>query len=84
MARLVIRDQGKERVYRIEENIVSIGRVQDNHIVIKDPRSSRKHCQLVKTEKGYKIVDLKSRNGILVNGKPVKEALLRDGDKISI
>lgn len=84
MARLIVREQGKEKVYEIKEDVITIGRVNENHIAIRDPRSSRKHCKIVRTPQGFKVFDLKSRNGIFLNGKPVEEEDLQSGDKIEI
>ncbi len=33
---------------------------------------------------GWVIRDTNSRNGVQVNGRPIKEAVLRNGDKIAI
>ncbi|HMF09872.1 MAG TPA: FHA domain-containing protein, partial [Thermoanaerobaculia bacterium] len=45
---------------------------------------SRHHANVVFTADGYRIVDLNSGNGILVNGKRVTDWLLNDGDVIQI
>lgn len=84
MAKLIIQEKGKERIYHIQEDVITIGRVSQNHITIKDARASRRHCKISKTAQGYVVVDLKSRNGILVNGKPTERALLLPGDRIEI
>jgi predicted component of type VI protein secretion system len=44
---------------------------------------SRKHADIVREGNRFKIID-HSSNGTLVNGKPVKEAFLRDGDVITL
>ncbi|HVR75533.1 MAG TPA: sigma 54-interacting transcriptional regulator [Planctomycetota bacterium] len=62
----------------------SIGRAQENDIAIDDINSSRRHCQIERTTGGYEIVDLKSRNGTLVNGILVLRKDLRPGDCIEI
>src|SRR5207249_7404985 len=43
---------------------------------------SRQHARIVVEEEGARIVDLKSKNGTQVNGVPVVEAPLKDGDRI--
>jgi pSer/pThr/pTyr-binding forkhead associated (FHA) protein len=40
------------------------------------------HFEVQTSTEGCEIVDLKSRNGTRVNGRPVDRALLRDGDEI--
>lgn len=48
------------------------------------PEVSKKHALLQRNAAGWCIRDLGSRNGLLVNGKPLRESLLQDGDKLSI
>jgi len=45
---------------------------------------SRQHAVLIRNESSTVIVDLKSRNGICVNGKPVKNHVLINNDIISL
>lgn len=62
----------------------TIGRLPECDIVLTDPGASRKHAQIVRRDDGYAIVDLGSTNGTLLNGEPVRERLLVDGDRITI
>lgn len=48
-----------------------------------DPYFSRFHFRLEIRPPECYLLDLGSRNGIRVNGRPLREALLRDGDVIS-
>jgi pSer/pThr/pTyr-binding forkhead associated (FHA) protein len=45
---------------------------------------SRQHAILIRNESSTVIVDLKSRNGTCVNGKPVKNHVLINNDIISL
>ncbi len=45
---------------------------------------SRQHCLLVAQDGQFAIRDLGSKNGTLVNGMPIGEHLLHDGDHISV
>ncbi len=63
---------------------VQIGRGQENQVVIQDPRSSRRHCRIVKTAKGFVLEDLKSRNGTLLKGQRVGRSILNVGDVFQI
>lgn len=83
-AKLIIRENGKERVLELKARNTTIGRAQDNAIAIDDINSSRRHCQIDRTSGGYEVVDLKSRNGTLVNGILVLRKELRPGDCIEI
>ncbi len=84
MPRLVVHEGGERRVYPITAEITPIGRSPNNLIQIRDLKSSREHCQIERTEKGFKLVDLESQNGTLVNGTPVNQHYLRPGDRIEI
>jgi hypothetical protein len=55
---------------------IEIGRSPNNHVVVHDPKASRVHCKLVMGESSVKLVDLKSRNGTKVEGKPITEQVL--------
>src|SRR5262245_61777558 len=49
------------------------------------PMVSRRHCRLIKTEKGVAVHDLSSCNGTYVNGKRLREpTYLKHGDEIRL
>jgi Nif-specific regulatory protein len=72
-----------QRVPLTDED-VTIGRDHSNQLPIPDLLLSRRHCLIHKTEEGFAIQDLKSRNGVYVNGIPVGERLLQHGDQIEL
>ncbi len=80
--RLIVADQG------ITHNIASathtIGRAEDNDMVIPNPTVSQHHAQVVFDGSDFDIVDLKSSNGIVVNGNYVDSATLKNGDVIGL
>lgn len=62
---------------------MTVGRGADADFRISDDGVSRIHLRLERTAKGrMRAIDQDSRNGTFVNGRPIKDALLRDGDKI--
>lgn len=63
---------------------ITIGRAEDADVVVDDPGASRMHAAISRTSDGYFIEDLGSKNGTLVNGRPVVKALLDEGDQIQI
>src|SRR5262245_54998967 len=63
---------------------VSIGRDQQNVLPIADPALSRHHCVIDRGAAGLLLRDLGSKNGVFVNGCPVSERALADGDQIRI
>jgi len=75
--------EGEEFTLSEREN--TIGRTEDNLILLPDASVSRKHSRIVVDEKERHVLfDLHSSNGSYVNRKRVQRALLRDGDVVSI
>lgn len=66
--------------------VITIGRGQDNDIVIKDPLISRNHLQLIQKDDGTaSVVDLNSSNGTYVNGHKITgEHILSKNDIVLI
>lgn len=66
----------------VDENI-TIGRVPENSLQIEHTSVSSRHAQLSLLPNGsYQLTDLNSTNGTRVNGAPVTEAALRNGDRV--
>jgi pSer/pThr/pTyr-binding forkhead associated (FHA) protein len=63
---------------------MTIGRLPDCDVVVDDAGASRQHAELRRTDDGFVLTDLGSTNGTLVNGSPIREHLLEDGDRITI
>ncbi|MBI3558537.1 MAG: FHA domain-containing protein [Deltaproteobacteria bacterium] len=63
---------------------VTIGRGEDNDIILGDIKASRKHAEIVVQDGNATITDLGSSHGFMVNGNPLKQAQLRNGDKIGL
>src|SRR6185369_5562789 len=84
MASLTIVVDGAEQRFPLESASVTLGRGLESDVRLKDIKASRRHCQVVKTPKGYQCVDLSSGNGTYVNGVQIKSQMLSAGDKITI
>lgn len=86
MLKFIIRagDKG-ETSFFIEDADIFIGRIQSiNDICINDPSVSRQHAHVKRKDDNYTIYDLKSLNGVILNGKRVSRARLKHGDKIKL
>ncbi len=62
---------------------VTVGREGSNGIAVSDASVSRKHFQLDYQDGRFRVRDLNSRNGTLVNGIAVAEQWLEHGDEIA-
>ena len=70
-------------MFRLEKEIVTLGRDSANDIVIGDPQVSRYHLRLLRREADYQIEDLDSTNGVRIGGKRSNgPSPLNDGDMI--
>ena len=81
--KLVVSDGRTERELLLIGTIV-VGRDPSCQLNDLDPLLSRRHAEFVPTGKGVTVRDLKSRNGILVNGDKVPERVLKPGDVIQL
>ena len=67
------------QTYEVQEAHQVAGRHVDCDLVIHDSSVSRRHFELTRTPDGYRLKDLGSGNGTLVNGEAVSEILLTHG-----
>ncbi len=63
---------------------VTLGRSRTCAVRLEGHAMSRVHARMDRRPEGLTLVDAGSRNGIFVNGRKVKEHLLRSGDEIEI
>ena len=76
---------GTEQTHELEQDIITIGRVEDNVLQIDDISVSSHHGQLELKGDDYALTDLGSTNGTRLNGKSIaanEEHKLQDGDQI--
>ncbi len=62
----------------------TIGRVEPADLTVNSKRVSREHAVIESHEGRLRIRDLQSTNGTFLNGEPVDEAWLTDGDILTI
>lgn len=71
--------------FKIEGDRIRVGREPDNDVVLEDPSVSRRHAEFVRTEEGFAIADLGSRNGTYLGEARVgSEAPLTDGARLRL
>ncbi|HEX4055512.1 MAG TPA: ATPase, T2SS/T4P/T4SS family [Tepidisphaeraceae bacterium] len=83
-AYLEIKDTKGARQVPLDGGPLTIGRNFTNLLVIDEPMSSRFHCVIERAADGFHLRDLESRNGTLLNGKPVRQSVMASGDVITI
>lgn len=66
------------------DSYVNLGRASRCDITLKDPKLSRIHCEIIKINSDFLLIDLQSQNGTKVNTNNIHEVLLCDGDTIEI
>ena len=73
---------GKEYFF---EDTITIGRVEQNDIILVQPGISRQHARVLNDQGVYIVEDLGSANGTRLNGEQLSEQeVLRDGDYITM
>ena len=70
--------------FPLADGTTSLGRAKENGISLDDASVSRRHAEITVADGQVRLRDLRSRNGIQVNGAPRREALLQAGDRVKI
>jgi adenylate cyclase len=84
MAYLSFKLGGEDQKFEIQKDMISIGRMEGNDLILFDPTISRRHCELEKKGDTFVLKDLNSRNGLFVNGEKITTKELKDGDEIKV
>ncbi len=81
---LVIQGQDQGARFHVGDEPIGIGRGVRNEIRLLDTEVSRQHAQVLREGQRHVLIDRGSSNGTFLNGRPVKQAPLVDGDRIQI
>ena len=65
-------------------DVLHIGRSMAAGLTLDDATVSRRHALIVHDERGTHVLDDRSLNGLVVRGRRVSAATLRDGDVIEL
>ena len=82
MLRIALEDKTEEVV--LKAATFAIGRHPRNDMVLKDPRISSFHCRVELEGDRLVLLDLKSRNGTLLNSARIDRAVLKPNDTIQL
>jgi pSer/pThr/pTyr-binding forkhead associated (FHA) protein len=85
MPEIIVKYEDKviERIVT-EKKRISIGRTNDNDIVLENRAVSRKHAMIEFNNNAAVVMDNESLNGVFVNNRKISEEVLRDEDIITI
>ncbi len=72
------------REYNISGDVIRIGKVEGNDVVLPDETVSRVHCEILRDAKGHLLRDLHSTNGTFLDGAEIREAYIRSGSVITV
>lgn len=82
---VVINTDFAGREFVCNKTEMKIGRTDDNDIALDHRSLSRTHCKVVREESGeWRVVDMQSANGLMVNGESYAQVTLRPGDVIEL
>lgn len=84
---VILPEADEAQVCPLGEKFTTIGRAPGNTIVINEGAASRKHLMIKAVNETYRLVDLGSANGTVVNGDRLpakKEIDLAQDDRIQI
>jgi len=70
--------------YAVDKDTLTIGRAEDNDMMIENLSVSGHHAKLVRENGDFVLIDLNSLNGTFVNGHKVSKWILKHNDLITI
>jgi hypothetical protein len=82
LALRIVTGPGAGTLVSLAEGSTTVGRSDECAVVIADPSLSRRHFELLLQGDTCWLIDLESRNGVLVNGAGVLRKRVRRGDEI--
>lgn len=81
---LRLRVEGTSTRIEVVCPVAIIGRHSESDLRLADPEISRRHCRLTFENGEWRVHDLKSLNGVVLNNKSVTDAVLFAGDRMRL
>ncbi len=84
---VVIQGRAQQASVELDTDTLTIGRQEENDLVLESDRVSRRHAKVLREDGGYFIEDLGSFNGTLVNNRkltPCQKRKLRHKDVLQL
>jgi len=80
----IIENETAVKSIRLQGGAISIGRANDNDVLISDRTVSSHHARIFTYFNASYIEDLNSTNGTFINGKRVQKHTLHPGDVVRL
>ena len=84
MAKLIVTENGRDKIYEILDDLVIVGSGDQADLRFHDEGVAPTHFEIRRAPGGFRIVDLETREGTLVNGVAVNGHDLSNGDVIGV
>ena len=68
--------------HRFDSRLIHIGSSPECDLILEHPTVSRLHARVEFEADGYRITDLRSKNGVRVSGVKVRDAFLQSGSEV--
>jgi pSer/pThr/pTyr-binding forkhead associated (FHA) protein len=81
---LEVQGSGERLLVRLDEGVTHIGRGLAADLRLDENSVSRRHAMVVYEDAQVRILDDRSSNGTIVNGRRVDQATLDDGDLVKL
>ncbi len=81
---VLLKTNGTAKTFSLPGSVTVVGRQQKCDLCIPLMVVSRRHCEINQDGGVLRIRDLGSRNGTLVNGKKIADAVLNPGDTLQV
>ncbi|NOY74819.1 MAG: FHA domain-containing protein [Kiritimatiellaeota bacterium] len=81
---IILSEQLRGQKHELVNDAYSCGRVSERDIHIPDPTVSTHHCDFVKRDGAYVLIDRNSTNGTRVNNIPITEQELQNTDILQV
>ena len=81
---VIVEGPGAGQEYPLEKAVSVLGREKGADILLPDTAVSRCHAALDAEGAAFRLRDLGSTNGTLLNGKKIRESAIRHGDRFQV
>ncbi|MCI0370327.1 MAG: FHA domain-containing protein [candidate division NC10 bacterium] len=81
---VIVEGPGAGQEYPLEKAVSVLGREKGADILLPDTAVSRRHAALDAEGAAFRLRDLGSTNGTLLNGKKIRESAVRHGDRFQV